>query len=193
MQGGALPLRLTAPSLDRLGQYEAALAAGWSPDTERDGSAEQLAALRRDRPGFFAELTRQDGTIVLTSGRIVPRLPSRLYWLDDGEFCGVISLRFVPGSDALPDYVPGHVGYAVVPWKRRQGYATRALALLLPVAREAGLRRVEITCDDDNEASRRVIRNNGGVCIGTRREALGKVKLVFRIDLARQASAQGAA
>ena len=193
MPGGTAALRLTEPSLDRLGEYEAALAAGWSPDTERDGSAEQLAALRRDRQGFFAELTRQDGTIVLTSGRVVPRLPSRLYWLDDGEFCGVISFRFVPGSDELPDYVPGHVGYAVVPWKRQRGYATLALALLLPVARAVGLRRVEITCDDDNEASRRVILNNGGVFTGTRREALGKTKLVFRVDLAPEGSAQGAA
>jgi len=137
-------LRLLAPSPARLTQYEAALAAGWSPDTERDVSAVQLAALRRDPGAFLAELTRQDGMIVSASGRVVPRLPSRVYWLDDGEFCGVIDLRFVPGSDALPEYVSGHIGYAVVPWKRRRGYATGALALLLPVAREVGLTRVEV-------------------------------------------------
>jgi predicted acetyltransferase len=177
-------LRLVAPSLDRLAQYAAALAAGWSPDTERDGSAEQLAALQRDPYAFLAELTRQDGMIVTAAGHAVPRLPSRVYWLDDGEFCGVITLRFVRGSDALPDYVSGHIGYAVVPWKRRRGYATRALALLLPIASEVGLKRVEITCDDDNEASRRVILNNGGVSIGTRPAPDGRTKLVFRIDLA---------
>jgi predicted acetyltransferase len=176
-------LRLVAPSLDKLAQYEAALAAGWSPDTERTVSAEQLAALRRDRHDFLAELTRQDGTIVIASGRVVPRLPSRVCWLDDGDFCGVINLRFVPGSDALPDYVSGHIGYAVVPWKRRRGYATRALALVLPVAREIGLTRVEITCDDDNEPSRRVILKNGGELIGRRPAAGGKTKLAFRIDL----------
>jgi predicted acetyltransferase len=177
-------LRLVAPSLDKLAQYEAALAAGWSPDTEHDASTVQLAALRRDPHAFLAELTRQDGTIVIMSGRVVPRLPSRICWLDDGEFCGVINLRFVPGSDALPDYVSGHIGYAVVPWKRRRGYATRALALMLPVAREVGLNRVEITCDDDNEASRRVILSHGGGLIGTRPALRGKTKLVFRIDLA---------
>lgn len=177
-------LRLVPPGLDRLAQYEAALAAGWSPDTTHDASAQQLAALRRDPHAFLAELTRQDGTIVTAAGRDVPRLPSRIYWLDDGEFCGVINLRFVPGSDALPDYVSGHIGYAVVPWKRRRGNATRALALLLPVAREVGLRRIEITCDDDNAASRRVIVRNGGVLTGTRQEPDGKRKLVFRIDLA---------
>jgi predicted acetyltransferase len=71
-----------------------------------------------------------------------------------------------------------------VPWKRRRGYATRALALILPVACEVGLRRVEITCDEDNEASRRVILANGGALAGIRPMFGGKPKLVFHIDLA---------
>ena len=180
----AATLRLLSPRLDRLAQYAAALEAGWSPDTTRDVSTEQLAALRRDPRAFLAELTRQDGTLVTASGRIVQRLPSRVRWLDDGAFCGVINLRFVAGSDALPDYVSGHIGYAVVPWKRRRGYATRALALMLPIARRVGLRGIEITCDDDNEPSRRVIVRTGGVATGTRPEPGGRTKLVFRIDLA---------
>ncbi len=184
--------RLIAPNLDKLPQYEAALAWGWSPDTERDVSAEQIAALRGNRHSFLFELTRLDGIVLTACGQAMPRLPSRVYWLDDGEFCGVATLRFVAGSDTLPDHVPGHIGYAVVPWKRRLGYATRGLALLLPIAREVGLARVDITCDDDNEASRRVIVNNGGALIGSRIMPGGKTKLVFRIDLAPN-SRQGAA
>jgi predicted acetyltransferase len=142
--------------------------------------------LRQDRPAFLASLTRQDGFIITAAGDKVPRLPSRVFWLDDGEFCGVINLRYMPGSDALPDHVPGHIGYAVVPWKRRRGHATRALALLLPIAREIGLRRVELTCDDDNEASRRVILTNGGTLAGIRPfTATMKAKLIFHIDLTR--------
>jgi len=178
------PLSLIVPSLEKLSEYTAALKTGWSPDTTGDVSARQLADIARDPMAFLAELTRQDGIFTQPSGRQVPRLPSRVFWLDDGEFCGVINLRFVAGSDALPDYVSGHIGYTVVPWKRQRGYARRALALMLPIAREVGLTRLEITCDEGNEPSRPVILANGGAFAETRRVPGGKPKLVFHIDLA---------
>lgn len=58
----------------------------------------------------------------------------------------------------------GHIGYAVVPEFRRQGCATAILRQALAYAREPlGLRRVLVTCDDDNIGSIRVIERNGGV------------------------------
>ncbi|WP_246216042.1 GNAT family N-acetyltransferase [Microvirga makkahensis] len=72
-------------------------------------------------------------------------------------------LRFRPGTEELPPYTLGHIGYSVVSWKPRRGYATAALGLLLPIAQEEGLERVLITCKETNVASRRVIEANGGV------------------------------
>jgi predicted acetyltransferase len=176
-------LHLVPPCLELMPGYAAGLAAGWSPSTTRDVSGEQLELLRRDPALLIDHLTRQDGTITLADGRAVPRLPSRTFWLHDGEFCGSINLRFQPGSEALPPHVEGHIGYAVVPWKRGRGYATEALRQILAAARQCGLKRVQLTCDPDNHASRRVILKNGGVFERRYINEGGAAKLSFWIDL----------
>lgn len=178
-------LELVEPTADRLPDYIAALEAGWSPNTTRDVCDEQLAAIREDPERFLRDLARYEGgTVTLGDGRVVPRLPGRVFWLWDGEFCGGINLRFVPGTLDLPPYVSGHLGYAVVPWKRKLGYATRALMLLLPVAWKLGLPRVLVTCDERNTASRRVIEANGGVAAGYPEDPdqAGDRQLKFWID-----------
>jgi predicted acetyltransferase len=93
-------------------------------------------------------------------------LPGYRRWLWDGEFCGSIGLRWQPGTAALPAYCLGHIGYTVVPWKRRRGYATVALRLLLPEARALGLPYVELTTDAKNSISHQVIVANGGMLTG---------------------------
>ena len=75
-------------------------------------------------------------------------------------------LRLVwPGIEALPPHCLGDIGYLVVPWKRGRGYATRALAGILPSAAEEGLRYADICADADNVASRAVIERNGGTLV----------------------------
>ena len=83
----------------------------------------------------------------------------------DGEFCGAIGLRWRRGTEALPPHCLGHIGYAVVPWKQRRGYATRALRAILPEAKAEGLKYVELVTDRDNVASQRVIEANGGAVV----------------------------
>jgi predicted acetyltransferase len=155
-------LRLVEPALEYLAGYADALGRGWSPNNIRDVSAEHLAAIRADGPAFLASLLSQSGTVTLPDGTQIPKLPSRVRWMWDGEFAGQIGLRWQPGTDTLPSHVLGHFGYAVVPWKRRRAYATEALRMMLDDARAVGLGRVEITADKGNVVSCRVIETNGG-------------------------------
>ncbi|HZT47300.1 MAG TPA: GNAT family N-acetyltransferase [Hyphomicrobiaceae bacterium] len=178
-------LRLVEPSLALLPGYADALSRGWSPNNVRDVSAEHLRAIRADAPAFLASLLSQSGTITLPDGREVPKLPNRVRWMWDGEFAGQIGLRWQPGTDALPPHALGHVGYAVVPWKRRRGYATEALRLMLDDARAVGLRSLEITTDKGNFASGRVIEANHGYLVEefVNRAYGDGVRLRYRIDL----------
>lgn len=162
-----MTMQLVAPALDYLPSYVAALEKGWSPNNVRDVSGEQLDAIRENGVAFIADMTVQGGTITLPDGSNVPKLPFIARWMWDGEFCGTISLRWQEGTDALPAHVLGHIGYAVVPWKRGRGYASYALQQMLMQAWNVGLRRVEITTDADNAASRRVIEKNGGRLLDT--------------------------
>jgi predicted acetyltransferase len=92
-------------------------------------------------------------------------VPSTIFWYVAGEFyLGTLVIRHRLTDDL--ELEGGHVGYHVVaPW-RRQGHATRMLAAGLEECRRLGLDRVLLTCDPDNEPSRKVILANGGVPAG---------------------------
>jgi predicted acetyltransferase/N-acetylglutamate synthase-like GNAT family acetyltransferase len=162
-------MKLVWPSREYLASYVAALERGWSPDNLRQAAAqEELARIASDADAFLASLVDREAAgdpIALPDGRTVPRLPGYRRWLWDGEFCGSIGFRWQRATEALPPHCLGHIGYAVVPWKQRRGYATMALREVLREARAEGLRFVEITTDPDNVASRRVIESNGGVLV----------------------------
>jgi predicted acetyltransferase len=70
-----------------------------------------------------------------------------------GEEVGRISLRI--GSSPHILFYAGHVGYGVHHRHRGHHYAARACRLLMPLARAHGFRRLWITCNPDNTASRR--------------------------------------
>lgn len=162
-------LQLVWPAEQYLSGYVKALEAGWSPDNLRPEAAiEHLAQIEEDPARFLTEQVDREAKgplIILPSGRQVRRLPGYARWMWDGEFCGSISFRWQPGTAELPPYCLGHIGYAVVPWKRNLGYATRALKLLLPDIKDEGLPYVELVADADNVASQRVIEANGGKLI----------------------------
>jgi predicted acetyltransferase len=183
-------MQLVWPAADYLASYTSALARGWSPDNLRPEAAqEQLAYIAEDADRFLAEQVDREAkgpAITLPDGGAAPRLPGIHQWMWDGEFCGSIGFRWQPGTAELPPYCHGHIGYAVVPWKRGRGYATRALAGILPEARAVGLPYVELTTDASNVASQRVIEANGGQLVERSGKSLhhgGADSLRFRIPL----------
>ena len=184
-------MELVRPRAEHLPGYLDALRRGWSPDTTRVGPDQAtIDRVTRD-PARFLELADDreaaGDPIELPDGTIVPRLPGLSRWMWDGEFAGSIGLRWQPGTTDLPPTCLGHIGYAVVPWKRRRGYATAALAAMLPIAAAEGLPFVDITADLDNIASQRVIAANGGVLVEqfTKLPSAGGGQAVrYRVDLA---------
>jgi predicted acetyltransferase len=160
-------MKLVWPSLEYLPAYKDALERGWSPDNMRleEARLEELEKIRQDPAAFIesqVDLEGKGDPIVLPDGSIVKRLPGYHKWMWDGEFCGSIGFRWTPGSEALPPTCLGHIGYAVVPWKRGLGYATMGLSQMLPDAKQQGLQYVEICTVPDNVISQKVILANGG-------------------------------
>jgi RimJ/RimL family protein N-acetyltransferase len=194
-----MSMQLVRPSPTYLRGYVAALKQGWSPDTTRgpEAAVEALEKIRADPVSLFAITDDPEGLgppWKAPDGTMYARLPGLVRWMwedagDDASepgFAGSINLRWVKDHGPLPAHVLGHIGYAVVPWKRQRGHATQALAQMLLIARAQGMPMVEITTDTDNLPSQRVITANGGVLVEefTKGVAWGnKPGLRFRIEL----------
>ncbi|GAB3776297.1 putative acetyltransferase [Nocardioides ginsengisegetis] len=88
------------------------------------------------------------------------------FWITDGDEDAAEVIGFLALRHELNDWLleeGGHIGYSIRPSRRRQGHASRALALALIEAKGLGLERALVTCDEDNDGSRGTIEANGGV------------------------------
>ena len=116
--------------------------------------AEELGAKFED---LIARLVAAQDPANLPPGE----LPYEDFWLMDGdEWIGKLTLRTNINAKYL--HAGGHIGYEIRPSKRGRGYGTILLRMGLEIARERGLERVLLTCDETNIGSRKVIENNGG-------------------------------
>lgn len=94
---------------------------------------------------------------------------------EDNKIVGMIDIRH-----SLNEYLEtygGHIGYSVAPGERRKGYASQMLKDALIKCRELGIKKVLITCTDNNEGSRKTILANGGIYESTVYEPEEKVSL----------------
>jgi len=87
-------------------------------------------------------------------------VPSSTFWAVEGrQIVGMITLRHFLNERL--EKIGGHVGYSVHPSHRGRGLASKMLKMILPKAREMGLRRLLLVCEKSNEASARVMEKNG--------------------------------
>jgi len=147
----------------------------WGRGTHQDGAglhAEDEVDTAAGFAAWVAWLLRESDTSV-------PPAPGRVhatYWwiVDDDEYLGAISLRHTLNDFLLR--AGGHVGYGIRPSARGRGLAGWALRALLPQARDLGLDRLLVTCDDSNLASARTIERAGGVLEDVRETELGTTR-----------------
>ena len=110
--------------------------------------------------GFIDIPQLSDGEVFLICKGKHPANPTKR-WVPGYEFAicaghekvGEISLR-IGYTDSL--YYGGHVGYGVDEAYRGKGYAVKACRLLLPIARAHGMKKIFITNNVSNHASKRV-------------------------------------
>ena len=97
------------------------------------------------------------------------------------QIVGRVSIRHEL-NDFLREY-GGHVGYGVIPSERGKGYATEILRQALDICAEMKLRKIMISCDVDNLASKKVIEKNGGVFEReTELDSVDTQKLIYSIE-----------
>lgn len=92
-------------------------------------------------------------------------VPSTTYFAirkNDGKLVGVIDLRHHINHPILGTW-GGHCGYSVRPSERGKGYAKEMLRLNIENAKEKGIQKLLITCDEKNVASEKTILSNGGI------------------------------
>ena len=82
----------------------------------------------------------------------------------DGKI-GHVNLR-IGNTEHVRKYA-GHIGYGVDPEYRGRRYAARSCRLVFPLALRHGINPVWITCNPDNDPSRRTIERLGGVYVET--------------------------
>ncbi len=107
---------------------------------------------------FLAYLNDKELGVNLPEGRV----PQSELWLMAGNrLIGWVKIRHTLNEELLKK--GGHIGYGIRPSERGKGYGTKILELGLHKAKELGIKRILVTCADDNMGSAKIIEKNGGI------------------------------
>ncbi|SFB66281.1 GNAT family N-acetyltransferase [Ruminococcus albus] len=91
-------------------------------------------------------------------------VPQTIFWLFDDD----VPVGFGKIRHRLTNYsreIGGNIGYAIDPYYRGKGYATKLLALLIDKAKELKVNEILLSVEKYNPASKNVIEKNGGKMI----------------------------
>lgn len=140
-------------------------------DDRKDIFEIKVEDLQNDFPLYISNLFSESVGKNLPEGYV----PQTTYWLiDSGEFIGRVSIRHTLTDHLLKE--GGHIGYDIRPTKRNKGYGKKILELSLPKAKELGIDKVLVTCNETNLASKNIIEANGGIFENAIRIQEGKPK-----------------
>lgn len=157
-------MQLVLPSVEYKDSYIAAVREHRNdPGDSLRGRAYKKRSVAELEADFGAFVAKERG---FARGENLPegRVPHTTLWLvDNGAYIGTVDIRHGL-TESLENY-GGHIGYDIRPSERGKGYGSTILALALPKARELGIARVRVMCDESNVASRKVIEKNGGVFV----------------------------
>jgi predicted acetyltransferase len=92
--------------------------------------------------------------------------PQTLYFCFVGEeLVGAVTVRHCLNEKTAVD--GGHIGLGIRPGSRMRGYGVQALVLAAEKARERGISKMLLTCDEDNIGSQKTMLKQGAVYFDT--------------------------
>jgi predicted acetyltransferase len=132
----------------------------WVMDLEVD-------SLRRDFKSFVhAELNKRT-----LWTKDTPVDETELWAILNDVYVGRISIRHKLNADL--HIMGGHIGYDTRPSYRGRGIASSMLNLAIPIAKQLGIERALLTCNESNVPSIKIIEKNGGVLKETKSQFEG--------------------
>ena len=169
-------VRLVEPTVDLKEQY-----IKYHSEWIVAGEKMNPGILRKMNLNLFEEMVNTLHEIKM--GKRVGHVPESVYFLvnEKNRILGAVTIRHTLTERMLN--TEGHIGAGIRPSERRNGYATKILALALAKMREMGIPKALVTCNEDNIGSEKAIIRNGGIKSSDFLEAHGNIVKRYWITL----------